>query len=265
MTRILPFVVVALPLAAIAVTAQSGGDALPRATAAAARLEPTAFEQSTTVLRRFVDEGRVAGAVAMLARDGRLAYVAAVGYQDLATRAPMTERSLFRIYSMTKAVTAVAVLMLLEERRFTLDDPVQKYLPEFAGVVVLQADGSTRPPGRPPTVRHLLLHTSGMSHRTADVYREARVRSRSINLPQFVRNVVRVPLMEEPGTRYRYSESTTVLGRLVEIWSGQPFDAFLQARCSTRCAWRTPRLPFARSSAPARHGVRSVGRRPAPC
>ena len=234
MTRVLPlFVVAALPLAAIAVMGQSTGDPLPRATAAAARLEPTALEQSTAVLRRFVDEGRVAGAVAMLARNGTVAYSSAVGYQDLQTRAPMTERSLFRIYSMTKTVTAVAVLMLLEERRFGLDDPVAKYLPEFADVTVLQPDGSTRRPAKAPTIRDLLLHTSGMSHRTADVYRDAKVRSRSIDLPQFVRNVVRVPLMEEPGTRYRYSESTTVLGRLVEVWSGQSFEAFLQARVLT--------------------------------
>lgn len=234
MTRVLPlFVVAALPIAAIVVTAQSVTDPLPRTTAAAARLEPTALEQSTAVLRRFVDEGRVAGAVAMLARDGRLVYSSAVGVQDLETRAPMTGRTLFRIYSMTKAVTAVAVLMLLEERRFALDDPVSKYLPEFADVVVLQADGSTRRPARAPTVRDLLLHTSGMSHRTAAVYRDATVRSRSIDLQQFVRNVVRVPLMEDPGTNYRYSESTTVLGRLVEVWSGQPFDAFLQARVLT--------------------------------
>ena len=82
----------------------------------------------------------------------------------------------------------------------------------------------------PITIRDLLLHTSGLNHRTSDVYREAQVRSRSIALPQFVRNIVRVPLMEDPGTRFRYSESTTVLGRLVEIWSGQPFDAFLDTR-----------------------------------
>jgi CubicO group peptidase (beta-lactamase class C family) len=182
------------------------------------------------VLRRFVDEGRTAGAVAMLARDGKVAYTAAVGYQDLETRAAMTGRSLFRIYSMTKPVTAVAVMMLLEENRFALDDPVSKYLPDFEHVVVRQSDNTTRRPVRAPTVRDLLLHTSGMNHRTSDVYRDAHVRSRAIDLPQFVRNVVGVPLMEEPGTRFRYSESTTVLGRLVEVWSGRPFDAFLQSR-----------------------------------
>ena len=142
----------------------------------------------------------------------------------------MNERTLFRIYSMTKPVTAVAVMMLLEQGRFTLDDPVSKYLPEFATTMVRGADGQTRAPSRPITIRDLLLHISGLEHRTSEVYRQAQVRSRAIGLPQFVRNIVSVPLMEDPGRRFRYSESTTVLGRLVEIWSGQPFDAFLETR-----------------------------------
>ena len=142
----------------------------------------------------------------------------------------MTERSLFRIYSMTKSVTAVAAMMLLEEGRFSLDDPVSKYLPEFARVVVLRTpDGATRPPARAITVEDLLLHTSGLEPphvRASTAARRCdRATSRS---PQFVDNIVRVPLMEDPGTRYRYSEGTTVLGRLVEIWSGKPLDVFLR-------------------------------------
>lgn len=169
----------------------------------------------------------------MVARRGTLGYTATVGYQDVESRVPMSTRSIFRIYSMTKPVTAVAVMMLLEEGRFTLDDAVSKYLPEFSTVVVRDTGGQTRPPARPVTIRDLLLHISGLEHRTSDLYRQAQVRSRAIDLPQFVRNIVRVPLMEDPGTRYRYSESTTVLGRLVEIWSGQPFDVFLSTRIFT--------------------------------
>jgi CubicO group peptidase (beta-lactamase class C family) len=156
-----------------------------------------------------------------------------VGYQDLDTRAPMSERTIFRIYSMTKPVTSVAVMMLLEQGRFTLDDPVSKYLPEFASVAVRDANGATHAPARAISVRDLLLHTSGLNHRTSESYQQAQVRSRSIALPQFVRNIVRVPLMEEPGSRFRYSESTTVLGRLVEIWSGETFDRFLETRIFT--------------------------------
>jgi CubicO group peptidase (beta-lactamase class C family) len=143
----------------------------------------------------------------------------------------MTERSLFRIYSMTKSVTAVAVMMLHEERRFALDDAVATFIPEFKNVVVSAESGAApRPPARPITVRDLLLHTSGLNHRTSDIYRREQVRTRTMTMTQFIANLVRVPLMEDPGTRYRYSESTTVLGRLVEIWSGKPFEVFLEER-----------------------------------
>src|SRR4029450_6579428 len=85
-------------------------------------------------------------------------------------------------------------------------------------------------PARPITVRDLLLHTSGLNHRTSEIYRREQVRTRTMTMTQFIANLVRVPLMEDPGTRYRYSESTTVLGRLVEIWSGKPFEVFLEER-----------------------------------
>ena len=206
---------------------------LPRVDPGSVGLAAEALTAATSVLQRSVDERKVAGAVAMMSRHGKLAYVATAGYQDLSTRVPMNERTLFRIYSMTKPVTAVAVMMLLEQGRFTLDEPVSKYLPEFATTMVRGADGQTRAPSRSVTIRDLMLHTSGLEHRTSEVYRQAQVRSRAIGLPQFVRNIVSVPLMEDPGTRYRYSESTTVLGRLVEIWSGQSFDAFLETRIFT--------------------------------
>jgi CubicO group peptidase (beta-lactamase class C family) len=219
---------VATWLAAGGIEAQDAG--LPTIKPEAARLDAGALAQSTALLEQFVAERKIAGAVAMLARDGHLAHVAAVGYQDLDSRVPMSPRTIFRIYSMTKPLTAVAAMMLLEEGKFGLDDPVSRYLPEFASVAVRDAAGNTRPPARPITIRHLLLHTSGLNHRTSDQYRTAQVRSRAIDLPQFVRNITRVPLMEDPGTRFRYSEATTVLGRLIEIWSGQPFDVFLDRR-----------------------------------
>jgi len=131
---------------------------------------------------------------------------------------------------MTKVVTAVAAMMLHEEGRFQLSDPVSMYLPAFRDVVVLNPDGSTRPPARPITVEHLLLHTSGLSHRTSPEYRAARVRERDMTLDQLIQNMVGVPLRFDPGEGYLYSESSSVVGRLVEVWSGQTFDAFLQER-----------------------------------
>src|SRR5262249_35486884 len=152
------------------------------------------------------------------------------GYQNVDAQTPMRAESLFRIYSMTKSVTAVAAMMLHDEGRFTLQDPVSKYLPEFRRVAVRDGEGPTRPPVGEITVEDLVLHSSGLSHRTSELYRRAEVRSRSISMDQFIGNIVRAPLMEDPHTAFRYSEATTVLGRLVEIWSGKPFDAFLEER-----------------------------------
>lgn len=228
--RVVP--VTAAVVAALALlTPLDAGQALPRVTPEAARLDPRALAEVTALLERFVSEGTIAGAVGAVARDGKVGYVAAVGVQDLETRAPMTERTLFRIYSMTKAVTAVAVMMLHDEGRFRLDDPVSKYLPEFADVRVVEAPGAPpRPPVRPVTVEDLLLHTSGLSHRTSELYRTLGVRSRADTLPEFIRKITRAPLLEDPHTRFRYSEATTVLGRLVEVLSGEPFDRFLSRR-----------------------------------
>jgi CubicO group peptidase (beta-lactamase class C family) len=201
--------------------------AFPRAEPSQVGLASAPLQEATALLRRFVADGKMAGAVAAVARHGSLAYLESVGVQDLESRTPMTERSLFRIYSMTKPVTAAAVMMLHDSGRFSLTDPVSKYLPEFKEVRVASPDGTLRPPAREITIQDLLLHTSGFSHRTAEIYRTARVRVRTDTLPQFVTKITHAPLMEDPGTRFRYSEGTTVLGRLVEIWSGKPFDQFL--------------------------------------
>jgi len=214
--------------AAIVVAAQS--TPLPRAVPESVGLDAGRLKEASQLLNQFVAEKKIAGAVASVARRGRVAYIDAVGFQDLESRAPMTERSLFRIYSMTKAVTAVLAMTLYEQGKFVLNDPVSKYLQEFRNVHVAVEGGQSRPPARAITVADLLLHTSGLSHRTSDLYRTAKVRSRSITLPQFVANIVRAPLMEDPGTRYRYSEGTTVVGRLIEIWSGKPFDVFMKER-----------------------------------
>jgi CubicO group peptidase (beta-lactamase class C family) len=191
---------------------------------------PPDFAQTTSLLEQYVTNRKIAGAVAAVHQRGQLLFLKAVGLQDLEARSPMTDLSLFRIYSMTKAVTAVAAMMLHDEGRFDLQEPVAKYLSQFKAVKVLNRDGSTRAPARDITIEDLFLHTSGLSHRTSDVYRDAQVRSRSIPLTTFIDNIVRVPLMEDPGTHFRYSEATTVLGRLIEIWSGTPLDTFLEQR-----------------------------------
>jgi CubicO group peptidase (beta-lactamase class C family) len=207
---------------------------LPRVPPDTIGLDSSALAEATALLRQYVADQKIAGAVAAVARNGSVGYLEAVGVQDLQTRTPMTPRSLFRIYSMAKPVTAVAAMMLLEEGKFRLDDPVAKYLPEFADVKVVDAPGAPpRPPARAMTVEDLLLHTSGLSHRTSELYRTLAVRSRADTLPVFIGKITGAPLMEDPHSRFRYSEATTVLGRLVEVWSGRAFDEFLQTRLFT--------------------------------
>jgi len=210
--------------------AQRGGG-LPRAIPESAGLSSERLQMATSVLRQSVADHRLAGAVAAVARHGKLVYLEPVGLQDIASKTLMADKSLFRIYSMTKAVTAVAVMMLAEQNKIRLTDPASKFLPEFKNVMVHEGGtGAARQPSRDITIQDLLLHTSGLSHRTSDLYRELKVRSRSIGLPQFIVNIAKAPLMEDPGTRFRYSEATTVLGRVVEVASGQPFDAFVTSR-----------------------------------
>jgi CubicO group peptidase (beta-lactamase class C family) len=264
--RALALLVPALVVAGLAAQAPPAPAVIPRAPADSIGLDPARLKDATALLNFFVDEHRIAGAVAAVARRGRLGYLESVGVQDIAAKTPMTEQSLFRIYSMTKPVTAVAAMMLFEEGRFNLSDPVAKYIPEFNRVVVRTTpDGAaTRAPARPITVEDLMLHTSGLSHRFDAVYRTAKVRSRAITLPQFITNIVGVPLMEDPGTRFRYSEGTTVLGRLVEIWSGKALDAFFADRIFRPLgmidttfvvrAGAVPRLATVYSAAPANTG-----------
>lgn len=221
----------AMAVVTLVVTAALGQGSLPRATPETVGMSTAKLQEATAILRQFVADRRIAGAVAAVARRGKVIYLEPVGFQNLETKAPMTERSLFRIYSMTKAVTAVAVMMLVDENRIQLTDPASKYLPEFRNVMVQDGGvGAPRRPARDITVQDLLLHTSGLNHRTSDLYRRLRVRSRAIGLPQFVVNITQAPLLEDPGTRFRYSEATTVLGRVVEVVAQQGFDAFVKSR-----------------------------------
>ena len=191
--------------------------------------------EATRALQAHVNGSNIAGVVAAVARQGQIVYFEALGQRDRETGDPMARDDIFRLYSMTRPITSTAVMMLWEEGRFQLDDPIRQYLPQFADQRVFVDAGSpdparTRPREGDITVRHLLTHTSGIGSRSSPIYRAEQVRLRSITLPQLVDNAARVPLFEDPGTRFRYGVSTTVLGRLVEVWSGQPFEEFLAER-----------------------------------
>src|SRR5262245_30125959 len=138
----------ALSTTLLAATIVADGDPLPRATPESVGLSPAPLRAATDLLNQFVADHKIAGAVAAVARQGKLVYLEPVGYQNINARAPMRADSLFRIYSMTKSVTAVAAMMLRDEGRFTLQDPVSKYLPGFRRVAVRDGEGTTRPPAR---------------------------------------------------------------------------------------------------------------------
>lgn len=198
-------------------------------------LSSSRLAEATAALQARIDASDIAGMVAAAARHGRVVYFEALGQRDREAGDPMARDDLFRVYSMTRPVTSTAVMMLWEEGRFGLDDPIAQYLPQFADQRVFADPAApdparTRPRAGDITVRHLLTHTSGLGSRHHPVYRAEGVRLRSITLPRMVDNAARVPLFEDPGTRFRYGISTTVLGRLVEVWSGRPFDEFLAER-----------------------------------
>ena len=209
--------------------------ALSTATPASVGLSSARLQDATRRLQTHVDAGDVAGVVAAVVRHGRLVYHEALGEIDRERGLAMPDDALFRLYSMTRPITSLAAMILWEDDRFELDDPVSMYLPEFADqrVFVDASDpdmAATRPRTSEMTVEHLLLHTSGLGSRGSSIYRTEQVRLRSITLSQMVSNAARVPLFEDPGTRWRYGISTTILGRLVEVWSGMAFDEFLRER-----------------------------------
>ncbi len=225
----------------LAIGGPAGGGAhvraqdLPTAMPESVGLSSERLGEATRRLQSHVDARDIAGVVAAVVRHGRLVYLEALGELDRERGLAMRDDALFRLYSMTRPITSLAAMILWEEDRFELDDPVSLYLPEFADQRVF-ADASnpdmtaTRSRRTEMTVEHLLLHTSGLGSRGSPIYRAEQVRLRSITLPQMVSNAARVPLFEDPGTRWRYGISTTILGRLVEIWSGMLFNEFLQER-----------------------------------
>ena len=180
------------------------------------------------------------GAVSLVFSDGNVVQSQAYGYRDLARSAPMHSDSIFRIYSMTKTAATVAVLMLMEEGKLNLDDPVEKFLPEFSGMQVFAGGTADAPQLRPAnnalTLHHLLTHTAGFATGGAGYEQAGRLLQRadlhgSADLAEFSRRVSQLPMAVEPGTRFSYDGTQLeVLARVVEVVSGQRFDAFLQQR-----------------------------------
>lgn len=192
-------------------------------------------------LRQAVDHGKYSGYILLLARDGELVDWRAHGWQDIEARTPMQRDSIVKIFSMSKIVTSVAVLMLLEEGKLKLSDPVEKFLPALKDRKVFTGGTADQPQladaAHPFTVRELLTHTAGYYYDEpwssdavpAELMKRAKIWD-AANLDDFVTRVAAVPLHEQPGTRFRYGIATDLLGAIVEKVSGQSLDAFFQQR-----------------------------------
>jgi CubicO group peptidase (beta-lactamase class C family) len=200
---------------------------------------PERLEPLHRRLQRFVADGQHAGISLLLARNGEIADTFAVGFRDREAALPMTRDTIVRVYSLTKIVVSVAALTLLEEGELGLLDPVADYLPEFRDLRVLVGgtfqEPQLVPADKPLTVHHLFTHTSGLIYEAPDepigeFYRPLWGGGDSKSLEQFVSTLAKLPLKWHPGARFQYGFSTDVLGRVIEVISGQRLDAFLHAR-----------------------------------
>jgi CubicO group peptidase (beta-lactamase class C family) len=204
-------------------------------------LSSTRLGRIGSVMQAYVEQGKYAGIVTMIARRGQIAHFECFGMMDVEAGAPMQSDTIFRIYSMTKPITSVAVMMLYEEGQFQLNDPVSKFIPEFQNTKVFvnrtELGLELADPEREMTIRDLLTHTSGLSYGSDQdspvdaLYREATQKvGGDLTLEGMVRELVKLPLAYQPGSAWRYSVSTDVLGYVVEVVSGLSFDAFLEQR-----------------------------------
>jgi CubicO group peptidase (beta-lactamase class C family) len=210
-------------------------------------MSPERLLKIDTMLQQHVTENELPGAVALIARNGKIIFHKAYGMADVKSKKTMEKDAIFRIASQTKAITSTAVMVLWEEGKFKLDDPISKYIPEFGEAQLLdtfnEADGSytTKTAKNQITIRDLITHTSGIGYGVIDgdarfkrIYADAGITdlftTENITIGESVKKLAKLPLHHEPGEAYTYSEGLDVLGYFVEVISGMPFDVFLKTR-----------------------------------
>src|SRR5712672_1651222 len=212
---------------------------LPQAKPESVGLSSVRLQRMSDAFKREIDKGTIPGVTIMVSRRGQIGWFDALGKQDPAGSAPMAHDSIFRIFSMTKPIVSVGIMMLLEEGHFLLSDPIEKYITEFSGQKVgVENNGKLElvPLTRPVTIHDLLRHTSGITYDHTgngllqQLYRQSRLRSRKITNAEHAALVASLPLMCQPGTEWNYSRSTDILGRLIEVVSGKTLGAFLTER-----------------------------------
>ena len=212
---------------------------LPQAKPESLGLSPVRLQLMSDAFKREIDKGTIPGATIMVARKGQIGWFDALGRQSPAASTPMAHNTIFRIFSMTKPIASVGIMMLVEEGHFLLSDPVAKFIPEFANQQVgVENNGKLDlvPLKRPMTVQDLLRHTSGITYDhtgnglVQQLYQQSRLRSRKISNAEHASMVASLPLKCQPGDEWNYSRSTDILGRIVEVVSGKSLSAFLTER-----------------------------------
>ena len=220
---------------------------LSTANAASVGISSERLQRIDAMLEKAVAENQVPGIVALIARNGKIVFHNAYGMADNTATKELKKDAIFRIASQTKAITSTAVMMLWEEGKFRLDDPISKYIPEFGEAQLLdtynETDGTftTKPAENQITIRHLLTHTSGLGYGVIDgdkrfqkIYAKAGITdlftTEDISIESSVKKLAKLPLHHNPGDAYVYSEGLDVLGYFIEVVSGMPFDEFLRKR-----------------------------------
>ena len=202
-------------LAAACLGSGEAADGLPLASPSEVGMDAARLAEIPPRMQSFVEKHQIAGAVTLVAKDGKIVHVAAVGMADLANRRPLEKDTIFAIASMTKPITATAVMILRDEGRLSLEDPVADYLPAFK-----EARLAGKPPARPITMRDLMTHTSGIGGGQQN----------QGSLAETVDALAAQPLQFQPGEKWQYSPGLTVCGRVVEIVAGMPYEQFLAER-----------------------------------
>ena len=227
---------------------------LPLAKPEAIGLSSARLQAMSDTFKREVDKGTTPGVTVLVARRGQIGWFDAIGRQNPLAPAPMTHDAIFRIFSMTKPIVSIGIMTLLEDGRFLLNDPVAKFIPEFSETKVgIERNGTLDlvPTRRQMTIQDLLRHTSGLTYdhtgngMVQRLYQQSRLRSRKITNAEHATMLANMPLICQPGAEWNYSRSTDILGRIIEVVSGQTLGTFLTERIlgplqMTETAFHTP-------------------------
>ncbi len=212
---------------------------LPMAKPESVGMSSERLQRIAPTMQQFIDTNRAPGLLTVIARHGKVVHMQTFGYADVEKKKPLKPDTIFRFYSMTKPITGTAVMIAYEEGKFLLDDPVAKYLPEFKTMKVYTEDGLVDAE-KPITIRHLLTHTSGLSYHfmgdpVSALYEKAgvmdgwSVQRAGMSLEEYVKRIAAQPLYFQPGARWYYSEAMAVLGRLIEVVSGERYGDFVRS------------------------------------